>query len=86
MNRARRGSFSTGARLLILATALTSVATSAQAAKLVVEDDRVECPQAGFTFIPNNSNTVTHFSDPVSHTPEANGIISGVFDPNHIVP
>ena len=47
----RRGSFSTGARLLILASALTSLATSAQAAKLVVDDDRVECPQAGFTTI-----------------------------------
>jgi len=48
---ARRGSFSTGARLLILATALTSIATPARAAKLVVDDDRVECPQAGFTTI-----------------------------------
>ena len=32
------------------------------------------------------ANTITHFSDPVSHTPEANGIISRVFEPNHIVP
>jgi hypothetical protein len=31
-------------------------------------------------------NTITDFGDPVSHTAEANGIISGVFDPNHIVP
>ena len=31
-------------------------------------------------------NSITHFSDPVSHTAEANGIISGVFDPNHVVP
>src|SRR5262249_5504730 len=51
VNMARRGSFLTGARLLILASALTSLATSAQAARLVVDDDRVECPQAGFTTI-----------------------------------
>src|SRR5262249_51326580 len=31
-------------------------------------------------------NTITHFSDPVSHTAELNGVISGVFDPNKIVP
>jgi hypothetical protein len=31
-------------------------------------------------------NTIAHFSDPVSHTAEANGVISGVFDPNRIVP
>jgi hypothetical protein len=31
-------------------------------------------------------NSITHFSDPVSHTAETNGVISGVFDPNRIVP
>ena len=31
-------------------------------------------------------NTIKHFSDPVSHTAEFNGVISGVFEPNHIVP
>jgi hypothetical protein len=31
-------------------------------------------------------NTITHFSDPLSHTAEANGAISGVFDPDRIVP
>jgi pectin methylesterase-like acyl-CoA thioesterase len=51
VNMARSGSLTTGVRLLILATALTSVATSAQAAKLVVDDDRVQCPQADFTTI-----------------------------------
>ena len=48
---ALRGSLSTGVRLMILAAALTSITRSAQAAKLVVDDDRVQCPQAGFTTI-----------------------------------
>ena len=46
---ALRGSVSTGVRLLIL---LASMVTPAQAAsKLVVDDDRRQCPQAGFTTI-----------------------------------
>ena len=29
-------------------------------------------------------NTIVNFSDPVSHTAEFNGVISGVFEPNRI--
>jgi hypothetical protein len=74
----RFASTSVGA-LLLAAGMASSVPPAVAAAKIVVDDDRVECPQAGFT-------TITHFSDPVSHTAEFNGMISGLFEPNRVGP
>jgi hypothetical protein len=49
---ARDSFFSTGIGLLILVTGLVSSTTPALAgAKIVVDDDRVQCPQAEFTTI-----------------------------------
>jgi pectin methylesterase-like acyl-CoA thioesterase len=47
---ARDRFFSTGIGLLILATGLVS-STTAAASKIVVDDDREQCPQAEFTTI-----------------------------------